>query len=77
MANEPGEVRVQVPLEVLLTLEEPSTARVHRVPPHTAEVVAQVRDRVELCVAVLASQCVNHVRGEPMTRAQDVCRTLA
>lgn len=59
-------------LVVDLALEEPATARVHGVPADVAQVVPQVRERVQLRVAVLARQRRDHLRGEPVAGAQDV-----
>ena len=59
-------------LKVLLLLEEPATGRVHGVPTDVVRVVAQVCERIQLRVAVLARQRLDHLRGEVMPGAQDV-----
>ena len=66
---------VKVPLEIDVAFEEPSATRVDGVPADVAQVVPQVSERVELRVAVLAGQRVDHVGGEPMTSAEDVYMT--
>ena len=61
-----------MPLEINLALEEPSTARIDGVPADVAQVVAQVGERSELRVAVLAGQGRDHVGSEPVAGAEDV-----
>lgn len=70
---EPRELSVQMAIEVHLPLEEPAAAGVHRVAADVAQVIAEVREGAELHVAVLARKRVDHVRGEPVAPAQDVC----
>ena len=65
-----AKLRLHVPVEVDLTLEEPAAAREDIMPANVAKVIAQVRDRVQPRVAVLARQRVDHVRREPMAGAQ-------
>ena len=65
-----AKLRLHMPVEVDFTLEEPAAARKNIVPANVAKVIAQVRDRVEPRVAVLARQRVDHVCREPMTGAQ-------
>lgn len=64
--------RVQVPLEIDFTFEEPSATRVDGVPADVAQVVAQVSERIEPHIAVLAGQGGDHVGREPVTGAEDV-----
>lgn len=47
---------VLMAFEVDVALEEPSTARIDGVPPHVCQVVAEVGERVERRIAVLAGQ---------------------
>ena len=54
MSTKSLRVRIQVPLEINVALKEPSAARVDGVPADVAQVVAQVGERIELRVTVLA-----------------------
>ena len=62
-----------MPLKVNVALEESPTAGKNRVPADVAQMIAKISDRVKLGVAILASEGVDHVCCEPMTRAKNIC----
>ena len=64
--------RLNMPLEIYLSLEEPSTTRVHLMPLRMAQVVAKVSKRIQPDVTVPAGEVGHHVAREPVAGVECV-----